>query len=393
MFSSTNTVSKHSSVSSDTSLPDDHHHASTAAPLQQKSVYAGLGSEASARVAVFHAYTQSTNYFLDKYKVQRIIGFGSNGVVLAAVTSKTAEAVAIKIIYKNKPSLNAQAPAEIEVLKHLNTPSSATNNHLLRYMEDWQDINNCYLVTELFGSDWLSSINNSNTNEPEFKPITFSLQRHGITTTTVSLPVSAGSSDLWAWSYAHRAYMTKSEGHSFLPLAPVKQIVHQIALALKEMHSKGFYHGDLKIENVLVKQSAAAKGGAPEVRLADFGHTKHASVGIKAYGTAEVSAPEFLSDSPYASSALDGRAADVFALGMILYVLLSGDGLVPSTVGEVMKGKVGYSQLVSCNYGEYPLGDLPDLGEDAWELMFAMTRVDPGVRITVDQVLGHAFFG
>ncbi|KAJ3015826.1 UNVERIFIED_CONTAM: hypothetical protein HDU68_012554 [Siphonaria sp. JEL0065] len=382
MFSSTNTSDKHNSIASDVSATESH--ATTTAPFkaqQQKSVYAGLGSEAMARVAVFHAYSQSPTQFLNRYSVQRVIGFGSNGVVFAATHGSIA--VAIKIIYKSKPSVQATLPAEVEILKHLNSDPS-TSSHLLKYIEDWQDVNNFYVVTELFGSDWLSSVS----SEPEFKPISFPIQFNG-SAISVSLPISAGSSDLWAWSYAHRAYMNQTEGHSFLPLMPVKQIVKQIGMALKEMHSKGFYHGDLKIENVLVRQSSQG----PQVRLADFGHTKHTSFGIKAYGTAEVSAPEFLSDAPFGASTVDGRAADVFALGMLLYVLLSGDGLAPPTVQQVMKGKVGYSGLVSYNYGEYPLGDLPDLDDDAWELMFAMTRVDPTVRITVDQVLAHSFFG
>ncbi|KAJ3027644.1 UNVERIFIED_CONTAM: hypothetical protein HDU68_003402 [Siphonaria sp. JEL0065] len=383
MFSSTNTISKHNSAASDASATESHMTAANSLKVQQqKSVYSGLGSEAMARVAVFQAFSQSPALFVNKYSVQKVIGFGSNGVVLAATQGSSV--VAIKIIYKSKPSLHAAFPAEVEILKHLNSDPS-TSSHLLKYIEDWQDVNNFYVVTELFGSDWLSSVSSS---EPELKPISFPFKFNG-SVISVSFPISAGSSDLWAWSYAHRAYMNQTEGHSFLPLSPVKQIVKQVALALKEMHSKGFYHGDLKIENVLVHQSSQG----PQVRLADFGHTKHTSFGIKAYGTAEVSAPEFLSDSPFASSTIDGRAADVFALGMILYVLLSGDGLVPPTVQQVMKGKVGYAGLVSCNYGEYPLGDLPDLDDDAWELMFAMTRVDPTVRITVDQVLAHPFFG
>ncbi|KAJ3027650.1 UNVERIFIED_CONTAM: hypothetical protein HDU68_003408 [Siphonaria sp. JEL0065] len=345
---------------------------------KQKLLYSGLNSEDKARVAVVNAFKESMQ-FLKTYQTKRIIGFGSNGIVLAATHGSTA--VAIKIIYKNKASVQASVPAEIEVLKHLSLNSTPTSK-LLIHIDDWQDVNHFYVVTELFGSDWLAA---TSAAEPDhLHPLVFHANN-----TTICLPFSAGSSDLWAWSYAHRAHMFATEGHSMLPLYPVKTIVKQIAIALDEMHAKGFYHGDVKIENVLV-QSGGKLG--PQTRLADFGHAKHASFGIKSYGTQEVSPPEFLSDSPFSSQEIDGRAADVFALGMVLYVLLRDNGELPSAVKEVKKGRVGYERLVSFRNGEYPLDDMTDLDEDAWDLLFAMTRINPTTRVSIHQVLSHPFF-
>ncbi|KAJ3061075.1 hypothetical protein HDU99_005683 [Rhizoclosmatium hyalinum] len=179
--------------------------------------------------------------------------------------------------------------------------------------------------------------------------------------------------------------MYATTGSPILPLEPVKKIVKQVAIALAEMHSNGFYHGDIKIENILVGQNTS-------VRLADFGHAKHASLGIKHYGTLEVSAPEFLPDSHFVSGELDGRAADVFALGIVLFSLVNATGEVPSVVRQVLAGQVGYAALVSCDFGEYPLDEVPDLDEDGWDLLFAMTRVDPTTRVSITQVLAHPFF-
>ncbi|KAJ3015828.1 UNVERIFIED_CONTAM: hypothetical protein HDU68_012556 [Siphonaria sp. JEL0065] len=346
---------------------------------KQKVLYANLNSEDKARLAVVNAFKESTQ-FTTKYDAKRIIGFGSNGVVLAATHGSTV--VAIKIIYKNKASVHASTPAEIEVLKHLSLNSASTTSKLLKHIDDWQDVNHFYVVTELFGSDWLAA---TSAVEPDcLHPLVFRANN-----TNISLPFSAGSSDLWAWSYAHRTHIFATEGHSMLPLHPVKAIVKQIAIALNEMHTKGFYHGDVKIENVLI-QSGGKLG--PQTRLADFGHTKHASFGIKSYGTQEVSPPEFLSDSSFSSQEIDGRAADVFALGMVLYVLLNNHGELPSAVKEVKKGCVGYERLVSLRDGEYPLDDITDLDDEAWDLLFAMTRIDPTSRVTIHQVLSHPFF-
>ncbi|ORY46848.1 kinase-like protein [Rhizoclosmatium globosum] len=348
-------------------------------------LYSTLSSEEKARVAVATAFKLSPHKLVRSFAVKRIIGFGSNGVVLAATLN--AAPVAIKIIYKNKVSFNDAIPPEIEVLKYINSASATRNSHILHYVEDWQDENHFYLVTELHGNDWLACAP-STSSEDSLAPLTFKATYENASF-TVTLPFSAGSSDLWAWSYAHRAHMYSTESHTMLPLHPVKQIIKQTALALQEMHSLGFYHGDVKIENVLV-----ASGGShgPQVRLADFGHTKHSSYGIKSYGTQEVSPPEFLQDSPYSTTDLDGRAADVFALGMVLYVLLNDHGELPSAVKKVKSGKVGYDCLVSHQQGYYPLDTISELDDSAWNLLFAMTRVDPSTRVTIDQVLAHPFF-
>ncbi|KAI9334941.1 kinase-like domain-containing protein [Obelidium mucronatum] len=354
-------------------------------PTKPQPLYAGLGSEAKARAAVAAAFAQplSAPKLLALYAAKRIIGFGSNGVVVAALCVATGRPVAVKVIYKNKPSLNTPPPAEVEVLKHL----SATN-YLLSYVEDWQDAIHFYVVTELFGSDWMAAMNSADSSD-QLRPLNFRVA-HNNTIVNISLPFSAGSSDLWAWSYAHRAHVFNTEGHSMLPLQPVKQIVKQVALGLAEMHRKGFYHGDIKIENVLVQSGGKVMG--PQIRLADFGHSKHTSFGIKSYGTQEVSPPEFLADSPFSSEDIDGRAADIFALGMVLYVLLNDHGELPSAVKEVKAGRVGYERLASFRHGEYPLDDMTDLDADVWDLLFAMTRVDPTTRVSIHQVLAHPFF-
>ncbi|ORY46945.1 kinase-like protein [Rhizoclosmatium globosum] len=265
MFSNTNTdSSRHNSAASTASSPvtTSATKAQTTFP-DQKSIYQNRTPEESARIAVFAAFVSSPVHFEQKYSVKRVIGFGSNGVVLAATQGSTT-GVAIKIIYKSKPSFNAPNPPEIDILLQL-SKSTSTSSNLLHYIEHWQDAQNHYLVTELHGSDWLAS------TSPSLTPLSFTIPT---TKKSYTFPIASGSSDLWAWSFAHRQHLHNTEGHSYLPLHPVKRIVKQIALALQEMHGNGYYHGDVKIENVLV-------GSDVSVRLADFGHSRHVSQGIK----------------------------------------------------------------------------------------------------------------
>jgi serine/threonine-protein kinase len=99
------------------------------------------------------------------------------------------------------------------------------------------------------------------------------------------------------------------------------RFVTQIAAALDAAHARGLVHRDVKPANVLVT------GAVPEehLYLTDFGLTKRvADVGRGLtttggfVGTLDYIAPEQVSDG-----VVDGRA-DVYALGCVLYQLLTG---------------------------------------------------------------------
>jgi regulator of sirC expression with transglutaminase-like and TPR domain len=110
------------------------------------------------------------------------------------------------------------------------------------------------------------------------------------------------------------------------------ELGRRLAFALGEAHARGIVHRDVKPENVLFTAM-----GLP--LLADLGLAKHfdreapgasqsASLSRKGAlrGTAGYMAPEQIADA-----AVVGPAADVFALGVILYECLSGE---PPFVGD-----------------------------------------------------------
>ncbi|KAI8611215.1 kinase-like domain-containing protein [Chytriomyces sp. MP71] len=164
-----------------------------------------------------------------------------------------------------------------------------------------------------------------------------------------------------------------------------------MATGLCQIHAKGYYHGDMKIENCLVR-SNPSNPDAPSIRLTDLGHCKPVSAPIASYGTQDVSPPEFLFDSPIPREQVDGRAADVFALGMCLYLLLNADGELPRAVNAIRARMVGYQDLLSRDEGRYPLDEIADLEESAWDLLYGMCRVNPAERLTIEQVLEHKWF-
>ena len=105
------------------------------------------------------------------------------------------------------------------------------------------------------------------------------------------------------------------------PLAPVEAItlVGALARALGAAHARGIYHRDIKPENVLLASDGTTK-------LADFGIARLAEGPRDARETAAgliFGTPHYMSPEQAAGQRQDGRS-DVYALGVLLYELLSG---------------------------------------------------------------------
>lgn len=100
-----------------------------------------------------------------------------------------------------------------------------------------------------------------------------------------------------------------------LPERRVARLLREAALGLAYSHSKQCLHRDVKLENLFFGQDG-------KVRVGDFGLAKRLQRGpvtrLSAAGTAPYKSPEQLLGQPR-----DGRAADVFALGVCAHELLT----------------------------------------------------------------------
>lgn len=84
---------------------------------------------------------------------------------------------------------------------------------------------------------------------------------------------------------------------------------------LSYLHDNNIVHRDLKPENILL-------GDSLEIKLADFGFSTLVEEGIKnktRLGTGSYMCPELVAKKYY-----DAKKADVFSLGVILFVLAKG---------------------------------------------------------------------
>ncbi|KAJ3126993.1 hypothetical protein HK100_009988 [Physocladia obscura] len=177
------------------------------------------------------------------------------------------------------------------------------------------------------------------------------------------------------------------------------QSLNRVSKILRAIHRSGFYHGDVKVENILVEypQTSGFKkningSNCPNVMLSDYGHTRAAEKGIKRYGTQEISPPEFIEGSPFLGSVcLDGRCSDVFALGMVAFVLLSDSGDIPDAYRFTERGFLNYQSLCVNGNECFPFNDkeIENMPDDALDLICRMCAMDPAKRPDLNQILSH----
>ena len=107
------------------------------------------------------------------------------------------------------------------------------------------------------------------------------------------------------------------------------RIARQLAQGLAAAHAKGVVHRDLKPANVLID----AEGNA---YISDFGVARSLATSGLTRSGAVIGTPDYLSPEQARGDAVDGRS-DLYALGLILYEMLTGKPPFASgTMAEVL---------------------------------------------------------
>jgi serine/threonine-protein kinase len=103
-----------------------------------------------------------------------------------------------------------------------------------------------------------------------------------------------------------------------LPVREAARLLEQVAAALDYAHSQGIIHRDIKPSNMMVERNGW-------LYLTDFGLARGgaAGAGLTQAGTV-MGTPEYMSPEQAQGLATIGPATDIYALGVVLYELLTG---------------------------------------------------------------------
>ncbi|XP_013887782.1 serine/threonine-protein kinase H1 homolog [Austrofundulus limnaeus] len=156
------------------------------------------------------------------------------------------------------------------------------------------------------------------------------------------------------------------------------RVLQMVLDGVKYLHALGITHRDLKPENLLYYHP----GPDSKIIITDFGLASSRKKGDECLmkttcGTPEYIAPEILVRKPYTN------AVDMWALGVISYILLSGsmpfeDDNRMRLYRQILKGKYSFSAE--------PWPSVSNLAKDFVERILT---VDPSERLTAGQALKH----
>lgn len=157
-------------------------------------------------------------------------------------------------------------------------------------------------------------------------------------------------------------------------------VFRQVVVALLYCHRLGIHHRDLKPENILLD----TREGFLRVKLVDFGMAALQPPGrflSTPCGSIYYAAPEVF-DKCY-----DGSKVDVWSLGVILYVMLTGTTPYIFDAEKMHDNVQLWVKLIKSGTYTIPI----QLGLQARDMIRRMLVPDPKLRISLQEVWNHSF--
>ena len=256
------------------------------------------------------------------YQILKQIGQGAYAIVKEATHRATNNKVAIKVYDKFKlldPQRKKSVNREIQILQKL------SHQNIVKLHETIDSIKQLYLVMEYIKGRSL-------------------------------------------YSYL------KSKDNRRLHESEAKSIFKQILLGVQYCHRRNVSHRDIKLENILLTD-------AHEIKIIDFGFSTCYPHGTKLRvfcGTPSYMSPEIVTKKDYC-----GPPADMWALGILLYAMLSGK--------FPFKGGSDRELYKNIAKGEFAFSSSCTLSSKAKALIKQLLQMDPNKRPTCDEVLADPF--
>ncbi|XP_029354624.1 death-associated protein kinase 2a isoform X2 [Echeneis naucrates] len=155
------------------------------------------------------------------------------------------------------------------------------------------------------------------------------------------------------------------------------QFIKQILEGVNYLHTRKIAHFDLKPENIMLLDKNVA---LPRIKLIDFGLAHRIEAGVEfknIFGTPEFVAPEIVNYEPL------GLEADMWSIGVITYILLSG---ASPFLGETKQDTLG--NITAVNY-EFDEEFFCHTSELAKKFISQLLEKDKKKRLTIQDALNH----
>lgn len=165
--------------------------------------------------------------------------------------------------------------------------------------------------------------------------------------------------------------------HGAMEEQNARVLFRHIADAVSFIHEQNIIHLDIKPENLFFKTSALQLEG---IKLGDFGSAHYQGDANPALScTIGYAAPEVLEHGEISF------AADVFGAGAVLYTVLCGYSPFAAPSDEEMLEKTLLGEIV------FDEEDWAHVSDCAKSLVRGMLQFDPKLRMSMDEVLDHAW--
>ena len=154
--------------------------------------------------------------------------------------------------------------------------------------------------------------------------------------------------------------------------ADARRLMVILVETLKYIHHSNVVHCDLKPDNILLR----SEEDVADVIITDFGFACfcNGNTLTRQLGSPNYIAPEVLLGAPY------GAAVDIWALGVILYIMLLGCFPFYHTDPDIL-----FNNIV---FGQFSFRS-EDISDEAKDLICRMLIPDVSQRYTLDQILDH----
>ncbi|XP_064458680.1 microtubule-associated serine/threonine-protein kinase 2-like [Ornithodoros turicata] len=183
----------------------------------------------------------------------------------------------------------------------------------------------------------------------------------------------------------------------YLPTNECRIVFAQLVLAVEHLHLRGFFHRDIKVQNMMILPGGRCKLIDFDTNKLCIGHFSRRC--LKGYflktafehndgesaGTVPYMAPEILKRRPY------GRACDWWSCGVTLYKLMTGRVPFRGDTKEELRDKIINSPLKWPKPEEFPLCNSPE----AKDMVFKFLKKNPVERLGSTHYIDiktHAFF-